>query len=185
MQALTILLSEFDASTDHLVVCIWCKRWPSCLNLMQALTIMFTSRSVYFDRCWTRRMSNGTAHMNGPSSGKYIDTIGKWKLAQLSAATFDLPIHHHWFPDGDKECHGVPNLLSKHAWAVLRLLYRQNSFLSVEYWKKKGAIFTQNTVVLKVSLWKDKEAVSKFSLNISLYNWIHYGSSHLKNYILV
>lgn len=128
---------------------------------MQALTIMFSSRSVYFDRCWTRRMSNGTAHMNGPSSGKYIDTIGKWKLAQLSAATFDLPIHHHWFPDGDKECHGVPNLLSKHAWAVLRLLYRQNSFLSVEYWKKKGAIFTQNTVVLKVSLWKDKKAVSK------------------------
>lgn len=122
MQALTILLSEFDASTDHLVVCIWCKRWPSCLNLMQALTIMFSSRSVYFDRCWTRRMSNGTAHMNGPSSGKYIDTIGKWKLAQLSAATFDLPIHHHWFPDGDKERHGVPNLLSKHAWAVLRLL---------------------------------------------------------------
>lgn len=31
----------------------------------------------------------------------------------------------------------------------------------MEYWKKKGAIFTQNTVVLKVSLWKDKEAVSK------------------------
>lgn len=31
----------------------------------------------------------------------------------------------------------------------------------MEYWKKKGAIFTQNAVVLKVSLWKDKEAVSK------------------------
>lgn len=78
MQVLNIILSEFDASIDYNVVWIWCKHWLlCCLNFMQALTII----SVYFDRCWTRRMSNGTAHMNGPSTGKYIDTIGKWKAS--------------------------------------------------------------------------------------------------------
>lgn len=89
MQALNIILSEFDASIDYNDVWIWCKHWLlCCLNLMQALTII----SVYFDRCWTRRMSNGTAHMNGPSSGKYIDTIGKWKASpQLTAADIWSP----------------------------------------------------------------------------------------------